>query len=242
MKKYISIPVTLIIMGILLLPKQAVSQIFKGNDDLEKSSIRLNTNFLSQNSHQQNFGLLSNDFYKNPLIGVEMDYKLSDHFLISAGISYEGAKETAQYQITFVIPPSPDALTSFQNTYAFRNFSLEPKAKLNFSLQKFDFFWGAGPIVSAAFLSSEYEAAPYKDPDEYSYLKSHNSASLGIGAQAFTGLQYLFNQHFGLSVEVGYRHLEHHSLDVEEWSGGENIPFGYSMKGVFNRVGLVYKF
>lgn len=211
---------------------------------LSKSTIGIYSSFLNQNNTpvSRYFDQKKHFFDSNPSFGVEMNYAFTDHFSVGLEMEYGGSKRVRNENIIFFIAPPPGTLSNFEATYYFRTIAFQPKAILNFDLQDFGFFWSAGPVFSTAVLNANYDASTYGEPEKIVDTKSSFSASLGIGAQASTGLNYFINSNIGISAEVGYKYLTHTNLKAENKFMKSTTPFQLGLNSVYNRIGLIYKF
>lgn len=211
---------------------------------LSKSTIGVYSSFLNQNYTPvyNRFGQQNHFFDSNPSFGVEMNYSFTDHFSVGLEMGYGGSKRVRNEDLVFVMAPPPGTLSNFEATYYFRTISVQPKAILNFDLQDFGFFWSAGPVFSSAVLNASYDASTYGEPDKVVDTKSSFSASLGIGAQASTGLNYFINSNIGVSAEVGYKYLVNSNMKAENKFMKSSTTYELGLNSVYNRIGLIYRF
>lgn len=180
--------------------------------------------------------------YSSPIFGAEMNYALTNNFVINAGLTYSGSRSESIGMLYYALQPEDDAIHTFKSENTFRSFSLDPKAKVQFSLNQFDFFWSAGPIVSVASLRGENQTSTFENPEKFTTNSQSTSRSLGFGAQASTGIQYFFSKNIGVSAEIGYKYLQHNSLQTQDEMSGQVQHFEYELNTLFQRAGLVFKF
>lgn len=204
------------------------------------TSFKISTDFLSQSRHSDRGH--SNFLYSSPAFGAEMNYALTKNFIVNAGLTYSGSRSESIGTLYYVIQPEDDAIHSIKSEDTFRSFSLEPKTKLEFSLNRFDFFWSAGPIISVASLHGENQTSTFENPNHFTTNSQSTSRSLGFGGQASTGFQYFFSKHIGLSAEIGYKYLLHNSLQTQDEMSGQVQHFEYELNTLFQRAGIVFKF
>lgn len=212
------------------------------NNFKDRTSFKISTDFLSQPAHSSSDWGYSSFLYSGPAVGVEINYFLTNHFIINAGLTYTGSNSKSNGVIDYAVRPEDDAIHTIKSEDKFRSFSLEPKAKLEFSLNQFGFFWSAGPIISLASLHTENQTSTFENPKHFTTNSQNTSTSIGIGAQASTGINYYLTQKLGLSYELGYKTLSHQSLETMHDFGAQTESVKYTLNSVFQRVGITLKF
>lgn len=218
---------------------------FNEKSFLARTVFGINTEWFSQKSGPASRDYLkdvqTNIFYNNAFYSIQMDYFMTDHISLNAGLSYFGAKTNRKYGLYFFIAPPPDAITNFRTSYNFASFSLEPKVKIMFRLHKFGFFWSAGPILGLGFVNTDIKGANYSNPDDFSDYKQFRSSSLGLGADASTGIQYFITSNLGLNAEIGYKTLRYSSLYTKLNFPDDKIPLDYKLNTFFQRLGIIFQ-
>ncbi len=230
---------SLFIVAALLSPKSFAQNVSENASFLERTTFRLSTDFVNDPVSPNSFWVPADLFDTHPTIGLEMDYALTNHFVIGTGLTYSGSTSESIGVLDYFIRPEDDAIHTIKNSDTFRSLSFDPKAKLQFSLNNFDFFWSAGPILSFASLKSSTENSTFADPNNYNTTNSSSSHSVGLGAQASTGIQYLFSKKIGLSLEIGYKTVKHNSLYTQHDFGTSKESVNYDLNSIFQRVGIV---
>lgn len=208
---------------------------------LDRTTFKLSTDFVNTPAEPNSFTVPSDLFTSVPSIGLEVDYLLSDHFVIGFGLTYTGNRSESIGILDYFVRPEDDATHTIRTSDRFNSISFDPSVELQFSLSKFDFFWSAGPILSFATLKSTTENSTFSNPNSFKVQYSSSSHSIGYGARASTGLQYFFSQKIGLSIEVGYKSVIHNSLFAQEDFGTEKEKVAYNLNSPFQRVGLILR-
>lgn len=227
------------IIAALLCPKSFAQDSLENTSFLDRTTFRLSTDFVNDPVSPNSFWVPSDLFKAQPTFGLEMDYTLTDHFVIGTGLTYSGSYSESVGVLDYFIRPEDEAIHTIKNSDTFRSLSFDPKAKLQFSLSNFDFFWSAGPILSYASLKSATENSTFADPNNFKTTNSSSSHSIGFGGQASTGIQYLFSKKIGLSLEIGYKTVKHKSLYTQHDFGTVKESVNYNLNSVFQRVGIV---
>lgn len=230
---------SLLIIVALLCPKSFAQDVPANADFQERTTFKVYTDFINNPASPNSFWVPADIFSTTPTIGLEMDYTLTDHFVISSGFTYSGSRSESIGILDYFVQPEDGAVHTIKNSDTFRSLSFDPKAKLEFSLNNFDFFWSAGPILSFARLKSATENSTFSNPDNFKTTRSSSSHSFGFGAQASTGIQYLFSQKVGLSLEIGYKTVMHNSLYTQHDFAPDRESINYNLNSVFQRVGIV---
>lgn len=232
---------SLFIIAALLSPNSIAQDHSNNSHFTDRASFKISADFINTPASSNSFWVPADLFSTQPALGLELDYELSSHFVIGAGFTYSGSRSESNGVLDYVIRPEDDAIHTIKVTDTFRNFSFDPKAKLKFSLNNFDFFWSAGPILSFATLQSATENSTFADPNNFSTINRSSSHSFGYGGQASTGIQYLFSQKIGLSLEIGYKTVTHNSLYIQQNFGTSEESVNYSLNSIFQRVGIVFR-
>lgn len=202
-------------------------------------SLIISADFLSQSARTSSNWGATGFLYSNPAFGVEMNYALTNHFIINAGLAYTGNHSENIGQLDYFVYPGENAIHSIKSEDTFRSLSFEPKAKLEFSLNRFGFFWSAGPIISLATLQIKNQTSTFENPKHFNNTAQNTSRAIGYGGQASTGFTYDLTKNLGLSFELGYKSFSHESLETMSTFDGQTESVNYTLNSVFQRVGIV---
>lgn len=242
--KYIK---SIIILSILLFFQLGLVMGQTANHDnfWDRSTVNLNTNLSFLGGDNLSSGYLIDEaghkFYNSSLLEAKLTYKLNENVSLLGGISYTGFNTKNEYGIMYVWPGPEDAISQFRTTYRFMNFAFEPKAQLNFDLRKWMFFWNAGPVLSGTFLKTDIDGETYAEQNQYRDVNTSHSNGFGLGAQASTGAQYFLNDFLGLRFEIGYRYLNHNTLNTVDPVTNDKLSIHYKTNNFIQRIGLVFK-